>query len=143
MSKRTLESLLVNIANPIRLRILYQLDRERPLPFNDLMRKLGLDPTKDAGKFGYHLKMLSEEGLIAGGSETGHYLTNLGIEIIKILEGVKTKLKIKPEPPETTPSLNVIELSNTLHEKFNIPEEMAMDLSNLIVNVYRIMVKKY
>jgi len=55
-----LESILSSLSNEVRVEILKLISREGALSFTEIMEKLQMDPKSDAGKFGYHLRMLTD-----------------------------------------------------------------------------------
>lgn len=75
-----------NIANilkassdDLRIKIIELLDREGPKSYSGLMKSLNLNPIQDAGRFAYHLKMLTRSGLVNVDKRLKKYkVTDLG-----------------------------------------------------------------
>jgi len=85
-----LMEVLKALAHPTRLEILERL-WEEPLPFSWLMRRLGLDPVNDAGRFNHHLKVLLYAGLITREVELPRYcLTDLGQRVYALISTLKS-----------------------------------------------------
>ena len=86
---------LESMASPIRLRILKSL-AVRKLSYTELVKAVGLDRDRDAGKFSYHLKKLITCGLVEVDSSTGKYtLSSRGAKILSALESIEEELRDK------------------------------------------------
>ncbi len=82
------------LSSPLRLRILRLLQAYTSLSYTELMRKLGLDPVRDAGKFAYHMKVLLEANLIEQQPERREYaLTELGKLAISLCRDMEETLR--------------------------------------------------
>ena len=68
------------ISNPIRLLILETLVMHGKMRYTDIMRRLRLDPYKDAGRFAYHLNTLVRSGLVTTNSDE-YVPTELGLRV--------------------------------------------------------------
>ncbi|MHC1586676.1 MAG: anaerobic ribonucleoside-triphosphate reductase [Candidatus Hecatellaceae archaeon] len=67
------------VASPVRVQILRLLSARGPLTYSEIMEQLNLKPSRDAGKFVYHLKNLVSAGLITLERESRRYkITELG-----------------------------------------------------------------
>ncbi len=78
------------IAAPQRLQILRVVYTQGPLSYIDVMNQLNLNPSRDAGKFAYHLRMLRQAGLLEVDMTTKKYkLTSLGIMVIDFYQNVE------------------------------------------------------
>lgn len=67
------------ISSPVRLQILRLLSARGPLTYSEIMEQLNLKPSRDAGKFVYHLKNLVAADLISLDKESRRYrITSLG-----------------------------------------------------------------
>jgi len=74
----------------LRLNILTLLLDRGPLSYTEIMRILRLNPSRDAGRFAYHLKYLLKERLIEPDVEKKRYcLTDLGRLIISMTEEIE------------------------------------------------------
>jgi ribonucleoside-triphosphate reductase len=79
------QKILSAISNEVRSEILKLLSRKNPLSFTEIMEERGLDPSQDAGRFGYHLRELRKANLIKGGPEVGYTLTRVGDKVVEFL----------------------------------------------------------
>ena len=79
MSSKVLDA----ASDPLRLRILKLLHTQGPLSYSDIMSSIKLHPSRDAGKFAYHLRRIRQSGLVMVDNETKKYmLTPLGGEMV-------------------------------------------------------------
>ncbi|MFH0896452.1 MAG: anaerobic ribonucleoside-triphosphate reductase, partial [Candidatus Bathyarchaeota archaeon] len=77
------------IAAPQRLQILRVVYTRGPLSYVDVMNQLNLSPSRDAGKFAYHLRTLRQAGLLEADKTTKKYgLTSLGTIVIDFYQNV-------------------------------------------------------
>src|SRR3990170_5624122 len=84
------------ISSPLRLQILNLLYERGPLPYTKIMSVIRLSPTRDAGKFAYHLKFLLNADLIEPDEETRKYrLTELGQMLIGVVENIDERVSKK------------------------------------------------
>ena len=75
------KKVLSALSSSIRVNILKLLSRQSPLTFTQIMQSMDLEPTTDAGRFGYHLRELKNSDLIKG-DESGYNLTELGEKVV-------------------------------------------------------------
>lgn len=77
----------------LRLRVIRLLRSRGPLTYSEIMEAVGLDPSKDAGKFAYHLRTLAQAGLVELDQETRKYrLTELGALIYGFTQSLSEHL---------------------------------------------------
>ncbi len=95
-----------------------------------------MDPKIHAGKFGYHLKMLSESGLIASDESSGkYYLTSLGQEVSNFVYNIEDFVcKEKSEMLVRTSSLTIEpfdrkKIVEALVREANMPRRLADTIS--------------
>lgn len=82
-SKRTGTRVLKAVSSSLRLNILKLLFDRGPLSYTEIMKLLKLSPTKDAGRFAYHLKVLLSMDLIEPDVESKKYvLTDIGKSLV-------------------------------------------------------------
>ncbi|NHV45488.1 MAG: helix-turn-helix domain-containing protein [Candidatus Verstraetearchaeota archaeon] len=131
-----LESILSSLSNKTRIEILKLISREGPLSFTEIMEKLQMDPKIHAGKFGYHLKMLNESGLIASDETSGkYYLTSLGQEVSNFVYNIEDFVcKEKSEMLVRTSSLTIEpfdrkKIVEALVREANMPRRLADTIS--------------
>jgi len=80
------------VSSPIRLNILNLLFDKGSLSYTELMSALKMNPSRDAGRFAYHLKSLLKADLIEADIEARKYrLTELGKIVIKASEEIERK----------------------------------------------------
>jgi anaerobic ribonucleoside-triphosphate reductase len=80
------------VSSPIRLNILNLLFDKGSLSYTELMSALKMNPSRDAGRFAYHLKFLLKADLIEADVEARKYrLTELGKMVINIAEEIERK----------------------------------------------------
>ena len=80
------------ISSPYRLQILNLLFDKSALSYTELMNSLKMNPTRDAGRFAYHLKFLLKADLVEADAEAKKYfLTELGKMVIDVAERVEKK----------------------------------------------------
>lgn len=78
-SRRACIKIFGAISSPVRFEILKCLQLQGPLSYSEVMSSLKLDPSRDAGKFAYHLREVLQSGLILLDRDTKKYqLTPLG-----------------------------------------------------------------
>lgn len=118
------------LASNTRVRILKILSKEQPLSFTLLMKKLGLDPKKDAGTFSYHINNLLSLGLITKSREykRGYQLSDLGYEMARFITRIE-------ELAEEKYSIEVIDYTQLLRYPLNdkIIEDL-LDVADLVDN---------
>jgi anaerobic ribonucleoside-triphosphate reductase len=80
------------VSSPIRLNILNLLFDNDSLSYTELMGVLKMNPSRDAGRFAYHLKFLLRTDLIEADVEARKYrLTELGKMVIDVAEEIERK----------------------------------------------------
>jgi len=119
------------ISSPIRLQVLNLLFDKGGLSYTELMNSLKMNPTRDAGRFGYHLKFLLKVALVEADVETKKYiLTDLGKTVIDVADRVEKKA-LKPRGMLVRTSRSTLEafeaskITNSLIKEAKIPVEIA------------------
>jgi predicted transcriptional regulator len=80
------------VSSPLRLQILNLFFDKGALSYTELMNLLKMNPSRDAGKFAYHLKFLLKANLVEADAEAKKYLlTDLGKMVIDVAERVEKK----------------------------------------------------
>ena len=80
------------VSSPLRLQILNLLFDKGGLSYTELMNALKMNPSRDAGRFAYHLKFLLKADLIEPDSEAKKYsLTDLGKMVLDVADRVEKK----------------------------------------------------
>lgn len=82
--KRLGARVLKAVSSSLRLSILKLLFNKGSLSYTEIMNNLKMSPSKDAGRFAYHLKVLLNMGLIEPDTESKKYvLTDLGKSVVE------------------------------------------------------------
>jgi len=77
-------------SSTLRLQVLNLLFEKGPLTYTEMMNILKLSPTRDAGRFAYHLKTLLKTDLIEPDTEAKKYrLTDLGKTMVNFREDIE------------------------------------------------------
>ncbi len=80
------------VSSPLRLQILNLLFDKGSLSYTELMNQLKMNPSRDAGRFAYHLKFLLKASLVEVDSDAKkYYLTDLGKMVIDVADRVEKK----------------------------------------------------
>lgn len=85
------------VSSAIRLQILSLLFDRGELSYTELMNLLKMSPSRDAGRFAYHLKFLLRTGLVEVDASSKKYkLTDLGCTVLEVAEEIERK-GLKPQ----------------------------------------------
>jgi len=135
-SKSLLESILSALSNEVRAEVLKLISMEGPLSFTTIMEKLDMNPKTDAGKFGYHLRMLNEAELIKSDESSGkYYLTLLGQDVANFIYGVEDAVRRKKGDMLVRTSSLTIEpferkkIVDALMREASVPRKLAESIS--------------
>lgn len=117
------ENVFEAVASPVRLHMLKTLEADSA-KYNELMRQIGLDQFKDAGRFAYHLRKLLQSGLVDIDSNTKKYrLTDLGSRVLDYYRNIGDFLTKKTRRLEVRRSNMMMEpFDRTKIENFLIKE---------------------
>jgi len=78
------------VSSPLRLQILNLFFDKGSLSYTELMNQLKMNPSRDAGRFAYHLKFLLKANLVEVDSGAKkYYLTDLGKMVIDVADRVE------------------------------------------------------
>jgi len=135
-SNNLLESILSSLSNEVRAEVLKLISREGPLSFTEIMKSLDMNPKSDAGKFGYHLRMLTEAELLRSDESSGkYYLTLLGEDVADFIYGVEDAVRRKKgEMLVRTSSLTIEpfdrkKIVDALMREASVPRKLAESIS--------------
>lgn len=127
--------MLKAVSSSIRLRILNLLFDKGPLSYTELMSSLKMNPSRDAGRFAYHLKFLLKADLIEADVEARKYrLTELGKIVIDVAEEIAKKAS-KPRKMLVRTSRSALEefdankITDSLTREANMPAELAQKVA--------------
>jgi len=123
--------ILKAVSSPLRLQILNLLFDEGPLSYTELMGSLKMNPSRDAGRFAYHLKFLLKADLIEANVEARKYcLTELGKMVIDVADKIDKKA-FKPRSALVRTSRLALEefdankIASSLTREARMPAELA------------------
>ena len=123
------------VSSPLRLQILNFLFDKGPLSYTELMGSLKLNPSRDAGRFAYHLKFLLKADLVEADVETRKYcLTELGKMVIDVADRIDKKA-LKPKSTLVRTSRLALEefdankIANSLTREARMPPELAQKVA--------------
>src|SRR3990172_3444649 len=119
------------VSSPLRLQILNLLFDKSALSYTELMNQLKMNPSRDAGRFAYHLKFLLKADLVEADVEAKKYfLTELGKMVIDIADRVDKKA-LKPRGMLVRTSHSTLEefdankIANSLIREAKMPPDQA------------------
>ena len=119
------------VSSPIRLQILNLLFDQGALSYTELMNHLKMNPSRDAGRFAYHLKFLLKAALVEVDSEVKKYmLTDLGKMVLDVADriekrAVKHKGMLVRTSHFTFEEFDANKIANALIKGAKIPAELA------------------
>ena len=118
------------VSSAIRLTILNLLFDKGALSYSELMNQLKMHPSRDAGRFAYHLKFLLKANLVEADTQAKkYYLTDLGKMIIDIADRVDKKTHKNTMLVRTSHStleeFDANKITNALIREAKMPPEQA------------------
>ena len=123
------------VSSPVRLQILNLLFDKGSLSYTELMNSLKMSPSRDAGRFAYHLKFLLKADLVEVDVESKKYcLTDLGKMVLDVAERIE-KRAIKPRGLLVRTSRLALEefdankIANSLVKEARMPEDLAQKVA--------------
>jgi len=119
------------VSSPLRLQILNLLFDKGALSYTELMNQLKMNPSRDAGRFAYHLKFMLKADLVEADVEAKkYYLTDLGKMVLDVADRVEKKA-VKPRGMLVRTSHLTVEefdankIANSLIKEARVPAELA------------------
>jgi len=119
------------VSSPLRLQTLNLLFDKSALSYTELMNALKMNPTRDAGRFAYHLKFLLKANLVETDADSRkYYLTDLGKMVIDVADRVEKKA-LKPKGMLVRTSHSTLEefdankIANSLIREAKMPPDQA------------------
>jgi ribonucleoside-triphosphate reductase (formate) len=119
------------VSSPLRLQILNLLFDKSALSYTELMNQLKMNPSRDAGRFAYHLKFMLKADLVEADVEAKkYYLTDLGKMVLDVADRVEKKA-VKPRgmlvrtSHLTMEEFDVNKIANSLIKEAKVPAELA------------------
>jgi ribonucleoside-triphosphate reductase len=123
------------VSSPVRLQILNLLFDKGSLSYTELMNSLKMSPSRDAGRFAYHLKFLLKADLVEADVETKKYcLTDLGKMVLEVADRIE-KRAIKPKGLLVRTSRLALEefdankIANSLIKEAKMPDDLAQKVA--------------
>jgi len=122
------------VSSPVRLKILNLLIDRGSLSYTEIMGLLKLSPSRDAGRFAYHLKMLLKMDLIEPDVETKKYrLTPLGRMVVDLADEIEASAMEKKRMLVRTSRLAIEPFDrNKIAESLVREADVPMDLAQRI-----------
>ena len=121
---------------PLRMQVLRLLSTKGALPYTEIMAALKLDPVRDAGKFVYHLRSLTEAGLISSDKRTKKYeITELGDMVVHFARDLEEYVSVKRGKLFVRTSRLAIEdfhrskIAKSLVVEAGVPQELADEIA--------------
>ncbi len=122
------------VSSQLRLQILNLLFDKGALSYTELITQLKMNPSRDAGRFAYHLKFLLKADLVEADAETKkYYLTDLGKMVIDVADRVEKKA-VKPRgmlvrtSHFTFEEFDVNKIANSLIREAKMPADLAQKI---------------
>jgi ribonucleoside-triphosphate reductase len=119
------------VSSPLRLQILNLLFEKSALSYTELMNALKMNPSRDAGRFAYHLKFMLKADLVEADVEAKkYYLTDLGKMVLDVADRVEKKA-VKPRgmlvrtSHLTMEEFDANKIANSLIKEAKVPAELA------------------
>jgi len=123
------------VSSPVRLQILNLLFDKGSLSYTELMNSLKMSPSRDAGRFAYHLKFLLKADLVEADVESKKYcLTDLGKMVLDVAERIE-KRAVKPRGLIVRTSRLALEefdankIANALVKEAKMPDDLAQKVA--------------
>ncbi|NIU39060.1 helix-turn-helix domain-containing protein [Candidatus Bathyarchaeota archaeon] len=123
------------VSSSIRLRVLTILLERGPLSYTEIMTILRLNPSRDAGRFAYHLKSLLKADLIEPDVKTKKYrLTDLGRMLIDVAETIEERFFKRRKMMVRASRLAMEEfdrnkIAESLVKEANVPHDLAQKIA--------------
>jgi len=119
------------VSSPLRLQILNLLSDKSALSYTELMNALKMNPSRDAGRFAYHLKFLLKANLVEADAEAKkYYLTDLGKMVLDVADKVEKKAftprgMMVRTSHFTLEEFDANKIANSLIKEARVPAELA------------------
>jgi len=123
--------ILKAVSSPVRLQILNLLFDRGSLSYTELLSLLKMNPSRDAGRFAYHLKFLLKADLVEADVETKKYcLTELGKMVIDVADKIekrayKQKSMLVRTSKFSLEEFDVNKIASSLVKETKMPAELA------------------
>ncbi|MFW6110981.1 MAG: anaerobic ribonucleoside-triphosphate reductase [Thermoproteota archaeon] len=124
------------VSSPVRLKILNMLFDKNAMAYTELMEGLKMEPSRDAGRFAYHLKVLLKADLITSDSDTKKYrLTRMGKMVVDVAGEIEEKAGEKRRVLVRTSRFSLEDFDshkivNSLIQETGMPSDTAQKVAN-------------
>jgi ribonucleoside-triphosphate reductase len=119
------------VSSPLRLQILNLLFDKGALSYTELMNSLKMNPSRDAGRFAYHLKFLLKADLVEADVDAKKYfLTDLGKMVLDVADRIEKKAftpkgMLVRTSHFTLEEFDLNKIANSLIKEAKVPPELA------------------
>ncbi|MDH7564306.1 MAG: anaerobic ribonucleoside-triphosphate reductase [Candidatus Bathyarchaeota archaeon] len=127
--------ILKAVSSPTRLQILSLLFDKSALSYSELMSLLRMSPSKDAGRFAYHLRFLLKADLVEVDADSKKYcLTDLGKMVVDVADRIE-KRAYKPRgmlirtSRSTLEEFDVNRIADSLIRETRMPADLAQKVA--------------
>jgi hypothetical protein len=123
------------VSSSLRLEVLNLLFERGALSYTEMMKILRLNPSRDAGRFAYHLKFMLRTDLIEPDVETKKYrLTDLGRTMVSIGEDIEQHFFKRRKMMVRTSKFSLEEfdrnkIAESLIKEANVPADLAQKIA--------------
>jgi anaerobic ribonucleoside-triphosphate reductase len=123
------------VSSLLRLQILNLLFDKGPLSYTELMSSLKMNPSRDAGRFAYHLKFLLKADLVEAIVDQKKYsLTDLGKMVIDVADRIdkratKTRNILVRASRSAIEEFDANKIANALIKEAKMPSELAQKVA--------------
>lgn len=127
--------MLKAVSSSIRLQVLNLLFDRGPLSYTEIMNVLKLNPSRDAGRFAYHLKFLLKADLVEPDTQTKKYrLTDLGRMLVDVAETIEERAFKRRKMMVRSSRLAMEEfdrnkIAASLVKEANVPQDLAQKIA--------------
>ncbi len=127
--------MLKAVASSLRLQVLKMLLDKGPLSYTEIMNILHLNPSRDAGRFAYHLKSLIKADLVETDARTKKYrLTDLGRMLVDVSETIEEHTFKRRRMMVRTSRLAMEEfdrnkIAQALVKEAKVPQDLAQKIA--------------
>lgn len=125
-----------SVSSPIRFSMLKALSHQK-LSYTELVKAIGLERDKDAGKFSYHLKKLLSSELIEVDPSSGKYaLSHKGVKVLSLLERMEEELSDKTlmivrRSDQTIEPFDKGKIAEALMKEAKLPPRLAKEIASV------------
>jgi ribonucleoside-triphosphate reductase len=123
------------VSATIRINLLNMLFDKGPMSYTELMNSLKMNPSRDAGRFAYHLKFLLKADLIEADVEAKKYrLSDLGKMVVGVADEIEKKA-LRPKRVLVRTSRFTLEefdanrIADSLIKEANVPADLAQRIA--------------